>query len=104
MDWFNLDNWFYSVLPQLMRDWIANASGYQTYYIDQDGKEIELQGPEDWYRFILMLADELESVPKDQENLDYRDMDKRKAQLEELRKKKQRIFTLLGYNIDAFWD
>lgn len=104
MDWFNLDNWFYSVLPQLMRDWIANATGYQTYYVDENGDKIEIHEAEEWYRFVLQLADELESIPRDLDNLDYRDLDKYQLDYGKLMEKKRRVFALLAYNIDSFWD
>lgn len=104
MDWFNLDNYFYSVLPQLMRDWIANASGYQTYYTDENGNKIEIHEAEEWYQFVLRLADELESIPRDLDNLDWRDLGQYQLDCGKLMEKKRRVFTLLAYNIDGFWD
>ena len=53
---------------------------------------------------MLRLADELESIPRDLDNLDLRDLGQYQLDCKKLMEKKRRVFTLLAYNIDGFWD
>ena len=101
-DWFNMDIWFYTVIPQMIRDWQEYGCGYQETYRDENGVEHKCDENE-WKQFILSIADDIEKCKED-----YYERENKSENLTAFYKRKTQerlsAFKRMAYNFDGFWD
>ena len=106
IDWFNLDSWFLTVFPQMIKHWQCNACGYREIYLDENGVEHKCD-ERGWNDFLLQVASDIEKLKEDRDLPYLNNFDSFQDYLDFQKKIQEdtvRVFKVIAYNLDAFWD